>query len=836
MDKNMKEGLASMKADGAKMLQCPPDADPREIAAKADLNKKFQAKMAEFDKLTPEGVLCAPQPINPWHDSGFPLLLAARRALRRDDALLARLAAMGLESRTLENAWIGFAPETLTDRPENWGLPPKPAAPEFALPAGIYVPRFKGRALTALRVYPAPDPESGPIRGLGTDNTAIALAPGSDEKSLSLPAAHPGGAVIAAPEELSALFAEQELGDFCHIVAAADPEILAAVEDLPPLASPPMPEAPKKESELPLLVILPPLPAGKALFGKWQDACPAAIPLYLPDGCPHVLALAGQGHRLRRLALDVLPPELAKIHDFDFPLPPKDRPPQPFTLNLPLPTRDELQGQIGAMIKDIQSLFPDPQQLLADAWAKQKPLILAKAAKMNPPPEMLAKLKAALDKPIPPPEKMPTVAEMVKNALDKLAGMKTRIPAAAPPAMRAKALASLEEAEAKTRALGEKLAPLETLRAEGMAKLAAFRKGILPEEVQAAFAARGMDPKALQLLTREDVEAMLAKGESLAHKNMQGLDLSGLDFSGADLSHALCAKTNFQGCRMEGADFTFTLANGADFTGASFHRAIFKQSVLQKATLRQANFTEARMELTTLGECDLSQAIFDRAHIRLCNFSKTVLEKTRFSRTMLSLCAFSEVKAGGADFCEVQAFKCLFKKAQLDGAVFKKAVLNECLFQGAAAAGISLIGAELRKFYTDADTDLCNADFSGADLRQASLRMSRLCGADFYKANLENAMFTQCDLSRARLDGLYAAGCRFLKCDLTGADISGTNLQNGGLKKCRLTGADLSQASLYAADLRNLLIGKTDFSGAHLRRTILEGKEDSLLYEQQRNS
>ena len=838
MGENIKKGVASIKAKSAKMLQVPPDADPREIAAKADLAEKFQTKIAELDNFTPEGVLCTPPQINPWHDRGFPLLIDARRALRRNDALLARLETLGLEAKTLENAWIGHAVEGLTDRPENWGLPPNPAASERTLPAGLYVPRFKGRALNALRVYPTPALD-GPIRGLGADEAAIALAPGSDEKPLSLPAAHPGGAVIVAPEDLSALFAEQEIGDFCHIIAANKPDALAAVEDLPSLTAPPVsPLAGIKPEKgaAPLVILLPPLPAGKTFFELWKAAYPAAIPLYLPEACPHVLALAEQGHRLRRLVLDILPPELAKIHDFDFPLPPKDKPPQPFTLNLPLPTKEALQGQINTLITDIQAHFPAPQQLLADALAKQKPLILAKLEKMNVPPEMFAKVKAALDKPIPPPGKAQTVAEMTKNNLDKLADMKTRIPPAVPPEMRARILASLEEAEIKTQALGEKLAPLDTLREEGMAKLAAFKKGELPEEVTAAFAAKGMDPHALKLLCREEVAAMLARGESLTRKNMQGLDLSGLDFSGADLSHALCSKTNFQGCRMDTVDFTFTLADEADFTGASFREALFKQTVLQKAILRNTDFSSARMELTTLGECDCSGAVFDRAHIKLCNFTRAELDKTRFTQTLLSLCAFNEVTAAGADFCAVRAFKCLFKTAKLSGAVFREAVLNECLFQATEAAGISLAGAELRKFYTDADTDLSNADFSGADMREASIRMSRLCGADFYTANLENALFVSCDLSHAHLDGLHATGCRFIKCDLTGADMSGTNLMNGALRKCRLTSANLSNASFYAADLRNLVIGKTDFSGANLRRSMLEGKEDVLGYDPQRDS
>lgn len=833
MDRRIKKGAASIKAKADAALQVPPDADPRETACKEALAGKLRAALDKLDDLTPEGALCKPQPLNPWHDRGFPLVVAARRSLRRNDNLLSSLAGTGLEPGTIENAWIGHATDALTDEPANWGLPPDPSKPEFVLPGGLYLPRFDGRALTGLRVYPTPNPERNEMRGLGADSAAIVLVPGSDKKPLSLSAAHPGGAVIAVPEDLSALFAEQECGDFCHIVSASDPGTLAAVDDLPPL----LPEVPSEEGGLPLVVILPPLAEGKTFFAPWLKAFPSAIPLYLPEGCPHVLALAGQGHRLRRLVLDILPLELAAVHDFDFPLPPKNRPPAPFTLNLPLPTKEEMQGQIEDLIKDIRAHFPDPQQLLAERLAKAQADILPKMEKMNMPPEMLAKVRAAFAQPIPPPGKSPTVAEITHRIKAGLAGMKTRIPSGVPPEMKEKILAALDRAEKKTGILEEKLTSVEALGAEGLSKLAALKKGELPEDIKAAFAEKGMDPNALKPLSRDEVGTILAGDGNLERRNLQGLDLSGLDFSGANLAHALCGKTNFQNCRMDGADFAFTLAGEADFTGTSFRKAKFKQTVLQKAILRNSDFTAACLELTTLGECDCSEAVFDRADIKLCNFAKTSLEGARFTETLLSLCAFAEVKAHGADFGKVRGFKCLFQKADFAGASFREAALHECLFQGTSAAGISLAGADLRKFYTDADTDLSGADFSGADMREASLRMSRFRGADFYKANLENALIVQCDLSRARLDGLPASGCRFIKCDLSGADLSGTQLVNGALRKCRLIAADLAGANLYAANLRGLIVNRdTDVKGTNLKRTMLAGKEEALRDAARRNS
>jgi uncharacterized protein YjbI with pentapeptide repeats len=823
MREQLKTALNTLKE---KAGSAPDKAEAGMQSIRETLNK--------LDGVTVEGMLCEPEPLNPWHDRGFRLLVAARRALRRDDDLLARLAAPGLEEKTLDDAWIGYTGEAQTEKPEAWGLPPGPA---FTLPAGLYVPRFAGQALVALRVYPLNDrnaPDVELLRGLGTEAPAVFLVPGSDNAPLSLPASYPDGAVCVVPEDLSALFAEQEAGDFCDIVVAPAPAALADIPGLPPLLpAGAQPQPQPQPRPRPLLVLLPPEAHGKALFAPWAKVYPLALPLFLPEGCPHVLSLAGQGKRLRRLILDILPPELARRHDFDSPLPSLDGPPAPFTLNMPLPSKEEMQARINTLITEIRAHFPDPEKVAAEELAKAREQTLNILHGMEKaPPEVFDKVEAAFaeaarSKPLPETE---SIAAMMEQALAAVANMKAaNIPDQVPPEKRAEILAAYDKAEKKLRRLGERLAPLDKLREEGEAKLEALDKGELPEDIKAAFTAQGMDPDALKRLTREDVRAMLADGRSPARKNLQGLDLSGLDFSGADLSHAVCDGTKFNGCTMRGTNFTFTIASGADFSEADLRAARFMQTVLQKAVLRKADCRNADMELTTFDECDAGGALFDNAALKLCSFGKADIGGARFSGATLSLCEFGETRAAGADFRKARAFKCLFRQTAFAGARFEDAVLPECLFQGAACAGLSFAGADLRKLRTDAEADFSGADFFGADLREATLGMSRFVEADFYGAHLEDAFFAQCDLSRARLDGLRASGCRFIKCDLAEADLSGTDLRNGALHKCRLTRATLSGAGLFSANLQNLVIGNTDFAGANLKRTLLEDKLEGKL-------
>lgn len=860
LEKMLRQGAAIVRRGDRTVARAKENAAARwkDLAARTPEGTlpPLADALAKLDALTPTNMLARPESLNPWHDHGFSLLVEARRTLRRHDALLDFLASLGLEERTLENAWIGYGPEDAAESPQQWGLPP---GPDFVLPAGLYVPRFSGKALTALTVYPL-RPED--IARRRFDPPASFSVPGSDSSPLSLPASYPGGAVLAVPDDLCAVFAEQETGDFCHIVAAAAPSILAAAKDLPPLApafppplTPPIISAlipalilpsvsplspssnPEEDGVLPV-VLLPPAPEGPSSFAPWKAAFPAAIACVLPEGCPHVLALAGQGKRLRRLVLDALPPALAAAHDFDFPLPnpqaPGDAPPKPFTLNLPLPDEKEIAGRVDKLMKEVRGHFPNPETALADALDKHSAGILEKLNNPYIPAETAPRVKAALEAARAAPQKpppMPDVAGIMARARERLAAAQA-LALEKDPDMAAEA--KFARAGTRLDALERRLAKAEAIGKEGRKQLdaaeAAFAKGELPNDIKKALAEHGVDPDALKQPTREEVEAWLASGRrDFTRKNLCGLDLSGLDFSGADFSHALCSKTNFSGCRMGGADFTFTVAGEADFSGAFLRGTLFKQAVLQKAVLRGADCAESRWELVALQKADCAKTVFDRARIRLSTWDKAVLAGARFAETDLSLSAFGETDARGADFTRLRCHKCLFRQTPLEGASFREATLSETLFQGASGRGLSFAGASLRKLYMDMDADFSGADFSGTDMREASLRMSRLAGARFSGADLAGALVAHCDLSRARLDGLRGAGCRFLKCDLSDADVSGANLAAGTLRKCRLTGADLSGANLYAANLRNLVAGETDFTGANLRRTVLEGKVSGKL-------
>ncbi|MDR2123654.1 MAG: DUF2169 domain-containing protein [Desulfovibrio sp.] len=809
----------------------PPDAEDAAVQA------KIGKLLGMPDNIAADGPPCLLPSGNAWHDRGFALLVTLERDLRRNEPLQSGLQSLGFERATLENIALGHSAEALEDTPEAWGLE---AGPAFVLPPGFYVPRFAGRMLTALRIYPfvpTGDGEVVEMRGPGVANAEIVLVPGSDPAPLFLPAARPGGAVCVAPEDLSAYLAEQEAGDFCHIAVAPDPDGLGKIRDLPPL----LPDVPVENGGLPLVVILPPGEAGRKLFAPWSAALPAAVPLYLPENCPSVLFLAERGHRLRRLLLDVLPPETSALHDFDIPMPSADGPPKTFTMNLPLPGREEIQGAIAGLLQEVVGRRLGTPVPGLDAVPQLGATLSDNFRKAGAPGQLMDMVEARIAdalKSTPAsrfpsvPSELPSVADALGKVKEITAAVKASLPSAMPPETRGKLLQSLALIEEK---LSQNFAGAGG-KADGADELPAAPDNTTAA-VRASIAAAGLDPDILTPLTREQVQEMLAAGRSLKGRNLQGTDLSGLDFSGACLDHALCGKAIFHGCRMDGTDFTFAVAGEADFSGASFRGAVFRQTVLHKAVLRDADFTAARMELLTFNDCDAARAVFVGVDISLVTFNKCVLDGACFEQSALRLCAFIEGTAHATDFRRCRAFKCLFQKTDLAGALFQESALNECTFNGVPAAGVSFAGADLRKFAANMETDLSGADFTGANLREASLRLTRLPGAEFYRSDPENAVFTQCDLSHARMDGLRGAGCRFIKCDLTGTDISGTDLYGGALRKCRLDGADLTGANLFAVNLRGLVIDPdTRFDGTNLKRTLLDGKEKELLRQQRGKS
>lgn len=104
--------------------------------------------------------------------------------------------------------------------------------------------------------------------------------------------------------------------------------------------------------------------------------------------------------------------------------------------------------------------------------------------------------------------------------------------------------------------------------------------------------------------------------------------------------------------------------------------------------------------------------------------------------------------------------------------------------------------------------DLSEADFSGANLRQANLS----------RADLNNANLREVDLQEADLSGAHLIGADLSRADLSGTDLIGTDLSGAYLSR-----ADLSGAILIETNLSNVILSDCNIYGISVWNLKIEG-------------
>lgn len=745
--------------------------------------------------------------VNPWHDRGFPLVVQWRKALEKDAEARNALLHMGFQSRTIDRAWLGINRLKYLDEPPAWGLPPAKDGRPMIIPPGLVMPRFKGAVLGSIRVRP--NDYSLPGQDVTVEGSA-SMPP------LFLPAISTGAPpVLRVADELEAWLMEQEAGDAVSVIALKDPGEKPEKEDEKALQEAPV-----------LLVALP--PGADEEWPAWSKAFPNARKLPLPDG-QNVFEARRQGTDLRGWVLAALPESISRQHQVEFELPEKGKPPKgsPVAgLSVPIfdvkalvekvtreikeglqPKIDKLLAQkkeMEALQKEmeekakegIRRLGKDPQAVLAEAQ-KKKPLSIAEAGD-----EFAKRLEAH--------------REGLKN-------QRLYSP----------------EADVKLKETAQQISQMaregQARYDEGMAKLAAAREeiakakaGQIPDSIKATLEAAGVDPERIRKLTREEVIERYQRGESLARRMLNDLDLSGLDLKGIDLTEAHCQKTKFTGSNLDGADLTQTLAQEADFTEASLKGMKSARGLFVGAFFKKAVLSTAQFEMAVLQKADLSGADGQGARFKMCILQEARFTGGNFAGAEAEMCILAEADLTEACLRGFRFEKCVFQKAILDRADFSGAVLNSTMLYESRGEGVKFTGADLTKGRMGGGTSLPGADFQNAKLVQACLRESNLSGADFRGSRIESSMLEDCDLSKADFYRVPAKGTRFSRCNLDGANLKGVNLLLGSLRKSRLVQADLRGSNLYGVDFYKAVVGETNFEGANLKMTQLHRRTDLL--------
>ncbi|MFP4428566.1 MAG: DUF2169 domain-containing protein [Desulfovermiculus sp.] len=777
-----------VKEQVAKAKEIEKRRDELRNKARETLQRPEMKPLLVKGDIDPETIMDSPAD-PPFHARGFPLLVSWRLGLKLDAKRQKQLQKFGLEQETIANRWLAWNPEPRAEQYKDWGLEADPDQETFEIPAGLVLPGFSGRELVRLLIRPEP---------LDTSRREV-LIPGSREEPLFLEAATEQNILVLVPDELSAAYAEQEVGDFAHIAVVAGPgESLAD-------------QAEEKIKNQALVIVL---VAEEGIWAGWEETFAQALPqarLAVLPKARTIFPPANDTIDLRQAVVEQLPPEQAQKQALVFD--PPGAPPKPGAKKL---TDIMSAAGMGAMIRD------GYRQGYA---AKEKTFEARKA-------DLLQKADAARDKMAMEGFESgePAAAAPKRSMTEELNARADQVAANRDKMKQMGFLAPEDEAKydqaiAKMREAGPQW---DQQKSEGMAKLKAFDP---PPEARAAFEKAGMDPEKLkpqpiEVVAKAQSGELELKGRTLKNLDLSGLDLSGLDLSECRIDTCLFKEARLTGVRLDGAMLQNCDLSGADLSGAILGRTVFKKCVFKQAVLCQAT-----ADMPVFKECDLTQADFSRARLNQTVFQKGVLDGLNLSRAELNLSIFSEAEAAGLQADNARFEKCVFKKLTLDRASLTGIATNAMLFHSCCGQKVTLAGSDLFKFRISHNSSFPGLNAAQVTWKQGYCRTSDLSMADMHGSILERTIFESCDLSQANLNRTGLVRCRFVKSSLESADMRFVNLHMASLRKSRLINADLGGANCFGVDFLYTVLGQTGMQDTNLKRSLLAGQEKALQQE-----
>lgn len=283
------------------------------------------------------------------------------------------------------------------------------------------------------------------------------------------------------------------------------------------------------------------------------------------------------------------------------------------------------------------------------------------------------------------------------------------------------------------------------------------------------------------VLTRDDVQARAAAGQSLSETVLSGLDLTGINLG------------------------------AADFTGAIITDCDFSQSVLDKA-------------------------IFDRANVRGCMFAQADLKASSWHASDIENTRFSGAQLEQARLTDATITACQFDAADLSHAVLDGSILGESGFDGASLVQASLAvttfwachgktvdfsRGRLAGLRIDTECDFGQSSFVQADLRGSSLQNSRFVNADFNQSDLSDAFVSACDLTGTTGWRATARHTDFKNSRFHNARWPAANFFEASFDHAMLENFDLSGSNLHAVDTRTAIVRGLQVQGALLSQTRL---------------
>lgn len=329
---------------------------------------------------------------------------------------------------------------------------------------------------------------------------------------------------------------------------------------------------------------------------------------------------------------------------------------------------------------------------------------------------------------------------------------------------------------------------------------AVFRNAIVTDADFSGATINGVDFIYATGITREQVIST----KSFADKDLSGVsftflnlsdafDFSGYDFSGFNLNGtrldaSKIADANFTGADLRNANFNgSTDASGADFTDAKITGASFR--LAENLTFDQIKATQSYKEKDLSG-VSLSTDIYLKFSMEGESLAGFNLQGAILSNVVMKNVDFSGADLTGATINTVVASGS--NPSNLDGANFTGAIVKGITFNKSFTLDM------LKSTKSYADKDLGSIDVSGGQFSNEDFSCFNLEGANFTSSTkLDGAKFVNANLKGSTFGTTKNT-------TIANADFTGANLQNATFKKTTMTGANFTGADMRGATLTSV--------------------------------
>ena len=321
------------------------------------------------------------------------------------------------------------------------------------------------------------------------------------------------------------------------------------------------------------------------------------------------------------------------------------------------------------------------------------------------------------------------------------------------------------------------------------------------------------------VMSREEVLAAHARGESLAGLNLGGLDLSGVKLDNVDLRDTILEGVNFSNTSLQGADLSGALLSGVDCSKGNLSEAKLTNCVATGMMAIGTDFSRANLEKARFDRGDFSRAGFAEVKATRAGFTACILVDSVAQGADLQKVSFKGADCSTAHFSDADLRRADFNRALMDGADFRNSNMEGAWFAESEGADVLFNKANLSRSKCN-ESSFPGADFSEAKMSQAAWSESVFNDSCLRRAMLDRAMLVHCDFRRADFSRASLRRGNLMHSDLRQASLYRVNGFKARFRHARLEESNCCDANLYGADLYKAALLHTQLDGANLDATL----------------